>query len=485
MKKALNTINEFNMIRRGDKIVVGLSGGADSVALITLLSNLREKLELGLLAVHVNHGIRGEEAERDGNFARALCKKLGVDFVIRRFDVPKEAGELGVTEEEAGRIVRYRAFYEAVSEYGFNKIAVAHNMNDQAETVLMRLARGSGLTGLKGIRPVRDIIIRPLINCTRHEIEGWLKEIGQEYCTDSTNLKTDYARNKIRLEVIPYLEREINLKAAENIAKTAALVSEEDEFIEGEARKRYIHALEKEGEKSVYLNMDRLSGIETVLLRRVIRMGFRTFKKDIKNLNAIHISQVIGLIGAQSGKSINLPSPFGARAEYGSLVLTAAAPKKTGEYCYALKEGGAVYVPEAGIYVEVSREGQTACGFGKAENKAVMESGAETSENSEKRIKVYTKAFKCDKINETLVVRNRQAGDFITVAKGGGRKKLKDFFIDEKIPREERGSTALIASGSRILWVIGKRQAFTPYEEGPPDTLYIHVWEDLNNDRKN
>ena len=218
-KKALATISKYHMLKKGDSVVLGISGGADSVALLHLLCKQREELNLTLFVVHINHGIRGVEADRDEGFVRKLCARWRVNFKAETFDVPKMAKEMGITEEECGRHVRYEAFENCLKANNASKIAVAHNLNDQAETLVMRLCRGTGLTGLSGIAPVRGHIIRPLIECSREEIEAYLEELHQPYCTDSTNLKEDYTRNKIRLNLLPYMEKEMNAGVIRNLAK--------------------------------------------------------------------------------------------------------------------------------------------------------------------------------------------------------------------------------------------------------------------------
>ena len=179
LKKAEETIKKYNMIQNGDKIVAALSGGADSVALLCFLCELRKKLDISVYAVHVNHGIRGKEADGDCEFCQKLCQRLGVEIFVKNAYIPKIAAQTGMGSEEAGRKVRYEAFNEVMKKTGAKKTAVAHNLNDNAETVIMRICRGSGAKGLSGIPPVRGNIIRPLINCSRADIEKYLKEITQ------------------------------------------------------------------------------------------------------------------------------------------------------------------------------------------------------------------------------------------------------------------------------------------------------------------
>lgn len=461
-EKALATINKYNMLQKGDKVVLGVSGGADSVALLRLLCQQREELYLTLFVVHIDHGIRGIEAKRDEDFVRDLCVQFEVEFTSKTFDVPKMAKEMGVTEEECGRFIRYEEFKKCLEANNANKIAVAHNLNDQAETLIMRLCRGTGLTGLSGISPVRDNIIRPLIECTRSEIEDYLESLSQPYCTDSTNLKEDYARNKIRLSLLPYMQKEINGGVINNLAKTAELLSAEDKYMEEQAEIAYKNSLEKITENAVYLRVEDLEKLPEVILRRVIRKGYRAFIKDIKDLTLRHITLVIQLLSSGTGKRINLVKGLGAQREYEFIKLTQSAKTQTENFCYALDEDIPIFVKEAGIYVEISKKTK------KIDGNSHM---------------VCTKAFDCDKISGVLEVRNRKTGDLISINKENGHKKIKDFFIDQKIPFEERSQVVLITCKNQVLWAVGRRcgEYFIANSE-TKNKLYIHIWEDLEND---
>jgi tRNA(Ile)-lysidine synthetase, N-terminal domain/tRNA(Ile)-lysidine synthetase, C-terminal domain len=457
-KKAIATINKYNMLQKGDRIVLGVSGGADSVALLRLLSKQREVLDLTLFVVHINHGIRGSEAKRDEDFVRNICIQLGVDFTSKTFNVPKIAKDMGVTEEECGRHLRYAEFNHCLKANNATKIAVAHNLNDQAETLIMRLCRGTGLTGLSGIAPVRDNILRPLIECTREDIEKYLHSLNQPYCTDSTNLKEDYARNKIRLSLLPYMQKEINAGVINNLAKTAELLSAEDKYIEEQAALAYAVAVKKTTDNAVYLSVEDLEKMPEVILRRVIRKGFRVFRRDIKDLTLKHITMVTQLLNAGTGKKIDLVQGLGAQREYEFIKLTQNTRESAEDFCYKLQEEIPIFIKEAGIYVEITKS---------------------VKKNDGNSHMVCTKAFDCDKINGGLEVRNRRTGDLISINKKTGHKKIKDFFIDQKIPLEERNRIVLITCKNQVLWAVGKRSGeyFTADSE-TKNILYVHIWED-------
>ena len=249
-EKVLSYIRTHNMLAPGQRVVAGLSGGADSVCLLSLLADLREEYSLELRAVHVHHGLRGEEADRDAAFSRELCRSLGVPFSLAFVNVKEEAGKRRISEEEAGRILRYQVFEReagrweqelrrektaepAGSQPESVKIAVAHHGDDSAETILYQLFRGSGLKGLSGIPPARGNIIRPLLCAERREIIAYLEEKGLPFVTDSTNLENDYARNKIRNQILPMAVQEINQGAADHIRRAGELIGEADRFFDG------------------------------------------------------------------------------------------------------------------------------------------------------------------------------------------------------------------------------------------------------------
>ncbi|MBQ7636234.1 MAG: tRNA lysidine(34) synthetase TilS, partial [Lachnospiraceae bacterium] len=244
-KKIIDFCREKKLLDSGDGVLMGLSGGADSVCLLFMLNSLREEMELTIRAIHINHGIRGEEADRDEAFCKAFCEKLKVPFEAVHADIPALAKEEGLGLEEAGRKFRYDIFKERAKALGLNKIAVAHHMNDSAETMLFQMVRGSRLNGLSGIRPQNDNIIRPLLCVTREEIEEVLAENGLEYVTDSTNLSSDYTRNYLRNEILPALEK-LRPNACRHMAETAAYLARVADFMEKRAEEIYARAVEEE-----------------------------------------------------------------------------------------------------------------------------------------------------------------------------------------------------------------------------------------------
>ena len=466
-QKAMNAIVKFHMLKQGDTVVVGVSGGADSAALLHFLSTLREKWNLKIKAVHVNHGLRGEAAKGDAEFVADFCASLGIELHVADYDIKREADKRRVSEEEAGRLVRYEEFDAAVKRYGANKIAVAHNRNDQAETVVLNLCRGSAMKGLCGISPVRDNIIRPLILCGRQEIENYCIENCIAYRTDASNFEETYTRNKIRLRVFPYLEKEINAKAVEHIADSAALLAEENAFLEKKAQEVWLRAL-REGKKDcVCLDTAVLLSEDSVIRRRVFGILAENLKRGRKDFTGKHIESLETLLFKETGAMVDLPYGYRAYRQYG-LIRT---EKK---YCFAdeifsynIPLDETIYLKEIKKYVRISLN----------EDKKVLLA-----------LNRCTKAFDYDKIiadcgNEkeevSFQVRSRLAGDRILLKGVAGSKKVKDYFIDEKVPREKRGRIPIVTAGGRIVWIAGMRAS----EEFLADVdtkriLWIEFWED-------
>lgn len=224
-------VKKWHMLQKEDSVIAGISGGADSVCLLFMLLKLQKELGFALMAVHVNHGIRGAEAERDEAYVKRLCRQWNVRLKVYRENVPAYAKEHGMTEEEAGRDIRRTCFCKVLKEWGGTKIALAHHENDNVETLLWNLCRGTGIRGLGGIAPVNDVWIRPLLCVKRREIESYLKKRGISYCTDTTNADRRYMRNRIRMDVIPYLEDCVNTESVSHMGKTMERMYELEQYI--------------------------------------------------------------------------------------------------------------------------------------------------------------------------------------------------------------------------------------------------------------
>ena len=422
--RAVETIKKHNMLVQGDRVVAGLSGGADSCALLHMLSALSKEMELYLYAVHINHGIRGEEAKRDEDFVKKFCSELGIELFVYHCDIPSEAEKRGLGEEETGRIIRYEKFREVFEKVGADKIAVAHNLNDRAETLIMNLCRGAGLKGLASIQETNGDIIRPLIDCDRKSIEKYCEDNSIAYCTDSTNLENGYTRNKIRNILLPWLNENINPAADINIAMASKLIREEEDYLESLALECYNRiAVNKNG--AVLIDAESLLKENAVIRRRVIRTGLRNINSGLKDFSRKHVEDAENILMGRTGRKISLPGGVTVRKNYDKLEIF-TAEKKEESFVYDIEIGKELFIPETGKYILLS--------FDK-EKKPLTN--------------LCTKKVDYGKIKGKIQMRTRQSGDTIGIR--NGRKKLKDYFIDEKIPADERGKIPLLACGNSIV----------------------------------
>ncbi len=456
--KVADYIRTNNMLSKGDGVVAGVSGGADSMCLLHILIGLRNKYDLKILAVHVNHGIRGASADADERFVGAFCLEKGVEFKAYHVNIPELAKESGMTEEEAGRAARYRCFREACVEKGFSKIAVAHNMDDNAETVLFNIARGSGISGLRGILPVRDdggiTLIRPLLTCSRAMIEEYLSAEGLEYRTDETNLTCDYSRNRIRNVILPMLRENVNSGVSEHLAALAGQACELEELADSLSCEA-IEEMEKTGAfvtgssdgravsvsiaSEALLSMQR--AVRTAVIRRIISM----LAGRLKDIQSTHIRAAQALLYGRTGSRADLPYGIRVFRDHDRLVFDA---------------GGNDHSKHEGMADE--RE-LSAPGEYELEDGRILKLNVFPYE---KKLNIprndYTKYFDYDKIVGKLVLRTRREGDFILIKSKKDsdsvcRKTLKTWFIDKRIPARERDCMPLVAAGDHVLWIIGCR----------------------------
>ncbi|MDO5345079.1 MAG: tRNA lysidine(34) synthetase TilS [Lachnospiraceae bacterium] len=443
VKSVWSTIEKYRMILPGDRVIAGVSGGADSVCLLALLRAYGRQCPFELYAVHVEHGIRGEASLADARFVEKLCREWGIPCLVERTDVAARAAWTGQTLEEAGRQARYEIFEQCACRLGAGRIAVAHNRNDQAETVLLNLSRGSGVRGLGGIRPVRGRIIRPLLFTGRGEIEAWLKEQGISYCTDATNLKKDYTRNRLRLDILPRMEQEVNREAVKHLAECAAQLQRAEDYLQKQAGRLY-EGWVRRTEDGLEIELAKFLEAEELMQEYVLRLCVSRIlrQQGLKDYTAGHIRQMKELARMDCGKKMDFPGGLQAVRQNG--VLRMRVRERTLAEGRAAAETAVVPLPASGIYEILGRRFLAEYGERK-ENMQVFPE------------KKYTKLLAYDTISHNVCLRTRRTGDYLIINQEGGRKKLKDYLIDEKIPREERDGILLLAEGSHILWVVGHR----------------------------
>lgn len=308
IKKVLETIKKYNLIENGDRIVLGVSGGPDSITMLDILRQLREELEFEIVVAHINHMIR-EEAIEDEKYVQEYCKKNNIECYIKRIDVEKIANTKKIGTEEAGRKVRYEFFEEILQKTGSNKIGIAHNKNDKIETIIMHILRGSGISGLKGIEPKRDNkYIRPLIECERSEIEQYCEENKLEPRIDKTNFENEYTRNKIRNIVIPYIKKEFNPNIIETMNRLSELITEEDNYLEKETQKIYNKILLEKNDKQIILKLKEFNEQETVIKNRIIILVTKNLFGSSEGIEKIHIQDLIKLCNNNIGNKYLTPN---------------------------------------------------------------------------------------------------------------------------------------------------------------------------------
>ena len=433
-KQALSTISDYDMLKPGDGIIVGLSGGADSVALTHFLFKFAI-FEIKIVCVHVHHGLRGREADEDLGFCVDFCKQLGIDLMIFEKNAAAQAQEMGVGVEEAGRILRYDCFNQVLLQRGYNKIAVAHNQNDVAETIIMQIVRGAG--GIRGIPPVNGNVIRPLVDVSREEILEYCRRHGLAYCIDSTNDSTDYSRNWIRNFLLPQIESNLNPSVGDAFGRLAKISAEEDVFLRNIAKNAYTKCV-KSGEYGHVINLEVLAQYDIVIKRRIVRDTLGEALGGIRDITYGHGESVLALTGLQSGKQVSLPNGFIAEKVYNEICIK--KPEIVDSFSVTLSKNNSVYVPQIDAWVYL---GDTM-----------------VRENAFTKTLDYGKITKTETETETAVqIRTRLAGDRIYF-NNVGTKKIKDFFADKKIARTDREKAVFIAYERDIILITGASSVF-------------------------
>ena len=311
-EKVLKTIKKYNLIENGDKLVLGVSGGPDSICMLNILNDIKNDrnlhMKFDIIVAHVNHMIR-EEAIDDQKFVENFCKKINVTFYAKSIDVQKIANNNKIGTEEAGRNARYDFFDEILKKTGANKIAIAHNKNDKVETMIMNILRGSGVSGLKGIEPIKgNKYIRPLIECERFEIEQYCKDNNIEARIDRTNFENIYTRNKIRNVIIPYIKKEFNPNIIETMDRLSALVKEEDEYLEKTVENKYKELIIEESQKEFVMDLKGFNKEEKVIKSRLLLYTISRLLGTAKGIEKIHIEDVIKLCEKNIGNKYLTPN---------------------------------------------------------------------------------------------------------------------------------------------------------------------------------
>ncbi|MDI6893902.1 MAG: tRNA lysidine(34) synthetase TilS [Bacillota bacterium] len=461
--RVLAYVERHGMFSPGDAIVVAVSGGADSVALLHVMGRLAKRMGLRLHAGHLNHLLRADQAEEDARFVADLARSLGIPCTVGREDVAARAASSGTGLEEAGREARYAFLGRLAGDVGARRIALGHTRDDQAETVLMRIIRGAGIEGLAGIPPVRGSIVRPLLRVGHAELEEYCRQQGLTWRVDPYNFDPGYLRNRVRHHLLPCLEEVAGAGVRERLAELAEALRPDVEWLRGVEEQTLADVSSRRGE-GVLIDLGRLPALPPALRRRVLRRAILTVKRPGRQVGLAHVQAVLdllggravpedegGLAGARStghrpaAEEVHLPGGVVARLTPDGLALEpapgeAGRPKRdegaTVGYRYRLPVPGLVEVPEAGLLIHAAVVRDPVQAIGHLARRALLD---------------------YNKTGAQLLVRSWRPGDRFFPLGMESPKKLHDFFVDEKVPRVQRQRIPLVLSGDEIIWVVGYR----------------------------
>ncbi len=443
IEKVEKFIIENKLIEAGDRVVVGVSGGPDSISLLHALAKLSQELKFDIFCTHINHMIRGLESDLDEEYVKEFCEKYQIPISVYKFDIPKLAKEKKLSTEETARICRYEAFELERNKQNCNKIAVAHNKNDQVETLLMRLMRGTSPSGLSCMQPMREnLFIRPLLGISREEIEDYCEKNNLNPRIDKSNNEPIFTRNKIRLELIPYLEKNYNENLTDSIYRLTKIAGEDKNYfamVVQEFVKKHVEFSIEEIEFSISAFNQEHPAIRKKILLRLAEEIYKA--EDISYINLE--SAVKFLETSKTSKEIELPNGISIEISYNKGIMKRKIPKQ------GLEKENTTYEKEN---VKFGCKDQPA---GRILEKLITLDNIEDLKNND-----LIKYFDYDQIlkeNLKLVLRTRRSGDYIKPLGMSGTKTIKDLFIDEKIPRDEREEVMMVCLGAKVLWIIGSK----------------------------
>lgn len=458
ISKVRRTIEKYRMLEQGDRVVVAVSGGPDSVFLLHALKELREDFNLTLIVAHLDHCIRGMEAKRECRFVEDLANSLHLPFESKSIDISALKKTEKKSTQQAARDARYEFFIDTLKKFNAQKVSLGHNADDQAETVLMRLIRGAGTKGLCGIPPIRDgIFIRPLIEVQRSEIKGFLRENRIEFVIDSSNRENVYLRNKVRNSLMPILMKEYNPGIVQNLIHTSEILRKEDEFMEKLVLDLFSRICVSRGKESLTLNILYLKDLEESIQVRVLRKAIESFSGDLKRISFKHMESLMGILSSEgANKSLSLPGGIIVEKRYNELIIRREV--KATPFYYSFYE-----IPNYVRLKEIDKE---------VELKVIPQ-------KEDLNLNVDPKVAFMDygQIKFPIVIRNFREGDRFQPMGMEGTKKLKDFFIDNKIPKSIRRQIPLLLFNNLIAWVMGLRiDNRVMVRECPAEILQVRIF---------
>ena len=445
------TIATYGMLKPKDSVVIGVSGGPDSVALLHVLSLIVPRFSLKLGVAHLNHCLRSNDSDKDAQFVEVLAKRYDLPCHTHKKDVLKYQIENKLSLEEAARRVRYTFLNNVANTMQYNKIAVGHHSDDNAELILMNLFRGSGTQGLSGIPPVRDHkIIRPLIKLNRSEIIDFLSQNKLEYVSDASNTDTKYLRNRVRHDLIPLIKTAYNPKISETLNRLSSIIRSEEDWIGDVVHTFYDKTVLDVQENCIILSVSMLNRYHPALQRRIIRTTIEKIKGDLRRIRFVNINSVIGIIEKRStyGK-VDLPDRIRIQRDRDALHVFKERLRSCGvsekdnhsdtfTFEYQIEKLGSVFIREIGATIK----------FTEMRLKKVFDY---------RYTGQHTGFFDKDILRFPMIIRNFRPGDAFKPLGVGGTQKLKKFFIDKKVPRSERIKCPILLSRGKIIWVVGHR----------------------------
>lgn len=439
-KKLLTTIEKFQMLDTGDRVLVGFSGGPDSMALLHVLNEMKGLLNIKVNALHINHQLRTKAADEDEQFTIKVCKKMDIAIKSKKIDVMKYAKKHKLSIEESARVLRYEELSKQAKRLRCNKIAVGHNANDNVETVILNLVRGTGLTGLSGIPPKRDKIIRPLIEIERKEILDYLKQKELEYCFDLTNIELGYRRNYIRHKIVPLL-LDINPNLINTILRTSEIIRDTKNNVMKMTAQAKKNVVLEAPEGRIVLDIKKLLSYNLLIRREII-------KTMLPRLGFEQIGAILALVNRPSGKRLELTKDYIIWKEYNKLILAQTEEKKANlsNKVWKVNIGKMTKIHELGLELTA---GTTRC-----RHNLWRRSTKKKTLRKDCNYAMFDKSA----IVLPLSIRLRQPGDRFIPFKGK-EKKLKEVLIDDKIPVRTRDRLPLLCDAHNILWIIGSRRS--------------------------